>query len=471
MTSSSNAAAAGWALALAALASFTVALDALVTATALTSIQRSFDASLAELQWTTNAYNLSFAVLLSVGAVLGDRFGRKRIFVIGLVLFALASIACAVSSSIVMLIASRALQGVGAALVTPVSLALLSVAYPADKRAKALGIFGGITGLAPLSGPTIGGIISETLHWSWIFWINIPIVLVLVPLALARLKESRGQGSKVDFLGIALVAGFSFGVAWGLMRATEIGWRSTEVIVSLAGALILILAFIIWQRRAADPVIPPRLFAGNGFAAGLAAAFCLYGALYATLFFITQFEQVAQGFGPLEAGLRLLPWTATLFLVAPIAGSLVNRVGERALGVTGLALNTAGLIWLAVALAVELPLAAMVPALVLMGVGVSLATPAVQSGVMRAAQQSDLGKASGAFSMGRFLGGAFGVAATATVFASMGSYASSDAFTVGFRAVLWFLAAMTAVGALAAFALPRASRKPRSQVLHQRPAE
>lgn len=455
----SQTAAPGWTLALAGLASFTVALDALVTAAALTSIQHDFQASLVDLQWVTNAYNLSFAVLLSVGAALGDRFGRKRIFVTGIVLFALASVACAVSSSVAMLVVARTVQGAGAALVTPVALALLSVAYPAEKRGKALGIFGSITGLAPLCGPALGGAISQTLHWSAIFWINIPIALILTPLALAKLVESRGQATKVDILGILLVAGFSLAAVWGLMRGTELGWTSAEVVTVLGAAALLALGFVLWQRRAANALIPPRLFEGKGFTGALVAAFCLYGALYATLFFITQFEQVAQGFGSLEAGLRILPWTATLFVVAPIAGSLVNRVGERRLGVVGLGLNALGLLWLWLQVTPEVSFLAMAPGLVAMGVGVSLAMPAVQSAAMRGASFADLGKASGAFSISRFLGGAFGVAAAATVFSGLGSFASAATFTEGFRGVLLFLAGAACVGALAATWLPSATAR------------
>lgn len=439
----------GWTLGLAGLASFTVALDALVTAAALTSIQHDFEASLVDLQWVTNAYNLSFAVLLSVGAALGDRFGRKRIFVAGITVFALASVTCAIANSVTMLVVARILQGAGAALVTPVALALLSVAYPAERRGKALGIFGSITGLAPLCGPVLGGAISETLHWSAIFWINIPIALVLTPLALTKLVESHGQNLKVDSLGILLIATFSFAAVWGLMRGTEIGWTQIEVVAVLGAALVLAVAFILWQRHATNALIPPRLFAAKGFGASLVAAFCLYGSLYATLFFIIQFEQVAQGFGSLEAGLRILPWTATLFVTAPIAGSLVNRVGERVLGMAGLALNALGLLWLWQQLTPEISFMALAPALVVMGVGVSLAMPAVQSAAMRGAALADLGKATGAFSISRFLGGAFGVAGAATVFAASGSFATEALFAEGFRGVLLFLTGATCLGALA----------------------
>ncbi|MEO7223906.1 MAG: MFS transporter [Devosia sp.] len=448
----------GWALALTALASFTVALDGLVTAAALTSIQHSFNASLSELQWTSNAYNLSFAVLLSIGAAIGDRLGRKRVFAVGLALFALASVACALSGSVTALIVARAVQGSGAALVMPTALAILSIAFPAEQRGKALGIFGSITGLAPLSGPAIGGAISQGLHWTWIFWINVPIVLVLIPLVLSRLQESRGLPTRVDIPGIALIGGLSFAVAWALMRGNEIGWGSGEVLVSIGGAIVMGLGLVGWLRRTDDPVIPPRLFATRGFGGGLMAAFFLYGALYATLFFITQFLQVAQGYGPLEAGLRLLPWTATLFFVAPVAGSLINRVGERPLVVLGLALNTVGLAWLGLAASVGISLATIAPTLVVMGVGVSLAMPALQSGVLRAVPPSDIGKASGAYSMSQFIGGVFGIAIGACVFSVFGGYASPQAFADGFRATIGGAAIMTALGALMAIGLAHGQR-------------
>ena len=254
-------------------------------------------------------------------------------------------------------------------------------------------------------------------------------------------------------MGILLIATFSFAAVWGLMRGTEIGWTQIEVVAVLGAALVLAVAFILWQRHATNALIPPRLFAAKGFGASLVAAFCLYGSLYATLFFIIQFEQVAQGFGSLEAGLRILPWTATLFVTAPIAGSLVNRVGERVLGMAGLALNALGLLWLWQQLTPEISFMALAPALVVMGVGVSLAMPAVQSAAMRGAALADLGKASGAFSISRFLGGAFGVAGAAIVFAAWGSFASKALFAEGFRGVLLFLTGATCLGALAASCL------------------
>jgi EmrB/QacA subfamily drug resistance transporter len=264
------------------------------------------------------------------------------------------------------LIIARALQGAGAALVMPMTLAMVSVAYPAEMRGKALGIFGGTTGLAPLSGPAIGGVISQSLHWTWIFWVNIPIVAALIGFAFVKLQESYGPPRKVDVAGIVLIGATAFAAAWGLMRGNEIGWASMEVLVSLIAAAVLLAVVVVWLRRASDPVIPLRLFRSQGFGGGLMAAFFLYGGLYSTLFFITQFLQVAQGYGPMEAGLRLLPWTATLFIVAPISGALINRVGERMLVSTGLAVNAVGLAWLAITASTGLSFAMMAPALVLM---------------------------------------------------------------------------------------------------------
>lgn len=449
----------GWALGLTALASFIVALDGLVTATALTSIQHSFGASLAELQWTTNAFNLAFAVLISVGAALGDRFGRRLTFTLGLTVFSLASIGCALSGDIMTLIAARALQGAGAALVLPVSLTILSVAYPPEARGKALGIFSGIVGLAVLGGPVIGGTISEGIHWTWIFWINVPIGLFLIPLSLLRLQESRGTDNRVDIVGVVLLGGFALAAAWGLMRGNEIGWSSAEVLVSLSAAVVLVLALVAWERRTTEPMVPPRLFAAKGFRAGMASAFFLYGALYGTLFFVAQFFQVAQGLGPLQAGLRLLPWTGTLFIVAPIAGALVNRLGERKLVVVGLALKTIGLAWVAAAAAVDAPFLALAPALVIAGAGVSLAMPSVQSGVMRSIEARDLGKASGAFTMSEFIGGAFGISVLAAVFSVFGSYDSPAAFTGGFQAAMYGAAILAAAGALIATRMAVGIRK------------
>lgn len=443
-----------WVLALASLASFMVALDTLVMSTALTSIRQSLGASLHELEWTVNAYNLSFAVLLTVAAAFGDRFGRRLIFSLGLALFVIASIACALSTNVAWLIAARAVQGAGAAFIMPVGMALISAAYPQDIRGKALGIFSGVTGLAVLGGPVIGGAIAQGIDWTWIFWINVPVGLLLIPFARRRIRESFGADTGVDGLGLLLVGGASFGAAWGLMRANEVGWSSAETLVSFAAAMILALAFVTWERRIPEPMLPMHFFRARAFSAGSAATFLLYGALYGTLFFMAQFLQIAQGHSPFDAGLRLLPWTATLFVVAPAAGALVNRIGERPLVVLGLLLQGIGMGWIGLTATPELPFMALVAPLIVAGAGVSMAMPAVQNAVLGAVGQAELGKASGAFEMAQFLGGVFGIAIAATVFSATGSYATPTAFTGGFLGAVSVTTTLSLLGALVALFLP-----------------
>src|SRR5262245_20858341 len=327
MTDASAGSAKAAVLALTSVASFMAALDALVVTTALNTIRLQLGTSIEALEWAVNAYNLSFAVLLMTGAALGDRFGRRRMFVAGLALFVAASAACALAPSAGWLIAARTVQGAGAALVMPLAMALLSAAYPPQERAKALGIFSGLTGLALIAGPVVGGVIAEGLDWQWIFWLNIPIGLVAISLARSRIPESFGPGTGVDIPGVALVTASALGLAWGLMRGNGAGWISLEVVTALAAGFLLALAFVAWELRAGHPMVPMRLFGARAFASGIAACFLFSASLYGTLFLLPQFLQTAQGQGPLGAGLQLLPWTATLFVVAPIAGGPVNRLG------------------------------------------------------------------------------------------------------------------------------------------------
>jgi EmrB/QacA subfamily drug resistance transporter len=443
-----------WVLALASTASFMVALDALVVTTALGAIRQDLDASIEALEWTVNAYNLSFAVLLLTGAALGDRFGRRRMFAAGIALFVAASAACAWAPSIGWLIAARAVQGAGAALVMPLAMALLSAAFPREERGKALGIFSGVTGLALIAGPVVGGAVAEGLAWQWIFWINIPIGLLLIPFVLRRIRESVGVAAALDVPGLALVTGAAFGMVWGLMRANSEGWDSAEVIAALTAAFALAVAFVAWEMRAQEPMVPMRLFGSRAFAAGNAASFLYHSSLYGTLFFMAQFLQSAQGNGPLGAGLRLLPWTATLFVVAPLAGGFINRIGERPLVVVGLLLQAVGLAWIALIAAPELAYVNLVAPLVLAGAGISMAMPAAQNAVLSSVAVSEIGKASGTFNMLRFLGGVFGIAVLVAVFAAAGSLGSPATFNAGFAAAIRVSSALSLLGALAALGLP-----------------
>ncbi len=443
-----------WVLILTSLASFMVALDALVVTTALTTIRLDLHTSMEALEWTVNAYGVSFAALLLTGAALGDRFGRRRMFVIGLGLFIAASAACALSHSAGWLIAARALQGIGAALLMPIAMALLSAAFPREQRAKALGVFGSITGLALIAGPVVGGAIAAGFAWQWIFWINLPIGLIALPLVYRHVQESRGADAKLDGLGLILVTGAAFALVWGLMHANSAGWASAQV----AGALILGAAlaaiFIGRQRRSATPMLPVRLFASSGFAAGNMAGFALYASMYSVVFFLPQFLQTAQGNNPLGVGLRLLPWTATLFVFAPIGGTLVNRLGERPLVVLGLLLQAIGFTWIGLRASPAMPYIELVTPLILAGAGVSMAMPAAQNAVLSSVTPAEIGKASGVFNMLRYLGGAFGVAVAGAVFASRGSFNSAHTFTVGFVAAMGIAAILSLIGAVAGTRLP-----------------
>jgi EmrB/QacA subfamily drug resistance transporter len=443
-----------WVLTLGSLASLMAALDTLVVATALTTIRRHLHASIGELEWTVNAYNLSFAVLLMTAAALGDRFGRRRVFASGLGLFSVASAACALAPSVGFLIAARAVQGVGAALIAPLALTLVSAAFAPEERGKAMGLFQGITGLSVATGPVIGGAIAQGIAWQWIFWVNVPIGLLAIPFVRARIDESYGADVGVDGRGLALVTGAALGIVWGLVRGNSAGWGSFEVVGALGAGVLLGAAFVAWERRARVPMVPLSFFRSRPFSAGNAGIFLQFGSLFASVFFFAQFMQSGLGFSPLGAGLRLVPWTATLFFVAPLAGVLVGRVGERPLIVGGLAMQGAGMAWIALIAKPGMAYGSLVPAMVVCGCGVSLAMPALQNVVVGAVGEREIGKASGTFTTMRELGGVFGIATAVAVFAGAGGYASPQLFVDGFGPAIGLAAGLALLGSAIGIVLP-----------------
>lgn len=449
-----------WVVVLTAVGSLMAALDTLVVSTALSTIRMDLGASIGQLEWTVNAYNLSFAVLLVTGAALGDRYGRRRLYALGLVVFAAASAGCALAPDVGWLIAARAVQGAGAALLMPLGLALLSAAFPPERRGAAIGIFSAITGLAVAGGPLVGGAVIQGLSWEWIFWVNVPIGFVAAPLVLLRLRESHGPDTALDVRGLALVTTGAFGIVWGLVRSNAAGWGSFEVLAALVAGLVLVVAFIAWERRAPHPMLPPRLFRSRSFAGGNAAIFFTFAALFGAVFFAAQLMQTGLGHGPLGAGLRLLPWTGTFMTVAPIAGAMADRIGERPLLVCGLLLQAAGLAWLALVVDPGVGYGAVLGPLIVAGVGVSLAIPSAQNAVLANVTEAQLGQAAGANSMMRELGGVFGVAVAVAVFGGAGGYLSPADFIDGFGPAIGVAAGLSAVGAIAGLALPgrRAAR-------------
>jgi len=442
-----------WALALTSVAFFMVALDALVVITALPAIQRNLGASLSTLEWTVNAYSLAFAAGIITAAALGDQFGRRRVCALGLVLFSAASAVCALAPTVELLIAARVIQGLGAAIVMPLSLTILTAAFPPERRGAIVGMWGGIAGLAIAGGPLVGGAITQGLDWHWIFWVNVPIGLVAAALAVLRLAESHGPATRLDLPAVGLVAGGASGIVWGLVRASEVGWGSPETVAALGLGLLLLGGFVVWERRAPEPMLPPRLFARRGFAAANATGFLQSAALFGAAFLVAQYFQFDLGVSPWGTGVRLLPWTAPPLLVAPAAGLLSDRIGQRPVMVAGMFLQGVGLVWLALAATTGVGYQQLVLPLLVAGVGVSMAFATTPTAVLSAVAAPDMGKASGANSTFQRFGGVFGIAVASAVFAANGHLGTAASFDAGFRPALAVAAGLSLLGALTALAV------------------
>jgi EmrB/QacA subfamily drug resistance transporter len=449
-----------WTLAIVSIALFMVTLDNLVVTNALVSIREDLGASLEELEWTVNAYTLSFAVFLLTGAALGDRLGRRRMFVVGIAIFTVASATAALAPSTEALIGARALQGLGAAAITPLSLTLLSDAFPAEKRGLALGIWSGVSGLGVALGPVVGGAVVEGFSWQWIFWLNVPIGLVLAPAALTRLRESRGPSPTLDLPGVALASIGLLGVVFGIVRAQSLGWTSTTVVGSITAGAILLGAFAVWESRTSTPMLPIRFFRDRGFAATNGVSLAMFFGAFGAIFLLAQFFQVAQGYSPLEAGIRTLPWTAMPIFVAPVAGILSDRIGSRPLMAAGLALQAGGLAWLAVTTTPQMAYGTLVPAFVMAGTGMALVFAPAANAVLASVRPEEAGQASGANNTIREIGGVLGVAVLSTVFTSAGSFATPQAYVDGLIPAVWVGAAVLGVGALVALLVPGRSQAP-----------
>ena len=448
-----------WTLAITSLALFMVSLDNLVVSTALPVIRRELHASVSQLEWTVNAYTLTFAVLLLTGAALGDRFGRRRLFSLGLAVFTGASALAALSTSATMLDLARALQGVGGAVVFPLTLTILSAAVPAERRGLALGIWGGIGGLAVAFGPLVGGAVVSGISWHWIFWLNVPIGLVLAPLAWRRLEETRGAESRLDLPGLLLASAGLGGIVWGLVRGNDHGWGSAGIFGPLVAGAVLLGSFLAWERRAPAPMLPLRLFRDRTFALANVASLLMSFGMFGSIFWLVQYFQTVQGYSPLQSGLRILPWTAMPMLVAPLAGAVSDRIGGQRLMAAGLALQSTGLLWIA---AVSTPTTAYLSLVVpftLSGIGMALFFAPVANVVLGSVRPEEQGKASGANNAIRELGGVFGVAVLAAVFSHVGGYASAESFVHGTNVAVFVGGVVVALGAVAALlAVPRRPR-------------
>jgi len=444
-----------WAVVITGLALFMASLDNLVVSTALPVIRVHLHAGLTGLEWTVNAYTLTFAVLLLPAASLGERFGRRRIFATGIALFTASSAVAALAPSISMLIAARAVQGAGGAMIMPLSLTLLSAAVRPERRNAALGIWGAIGGVAVALGPLVGGAVTSGWAWQYIFWLNVPVGLALLPSARWRLAESRGSAAPLDLAGVGLVSVGLFGVVLGLVRGNSHGWTSMSVLASFIIGTFALAAFVTWELRIDHPMLDIRLFKHRGFTAVNITALLFSFGMFGAIFFLTQFLQTVQHFSPLQAGIRVLPWTAITMVLAPVVGQLAERWGGKPLVVTGLALQATGLAWLASILTPATPYADMVVPFILCGVGMTLFFVPLASVVLGTLPKALEGVASGANAAFRELGGVLGIAVLGAVFSSNGSYSSSQSYVSGLVPAVAVGAAVVAVGAFTAMALPR----------------
>jgi EmrB/QacA subfamily drug resistance transporter len=440
-------------MALTSTAYFMVVLDSVVVITALPRMQRDLHVSLASLQWTLNAYGIAFAAGIITAAALGDRFGRRKLFTIGLALFTAASVACALAPNLSELIVARTLQGLGGAIVLPLSLTILTAAFPIERRGMIIGIYGGLAGLAVAMGPIVGGAVTQSIDWHWIFWINVPVGVVAVLLGVRLLPESYGARERLDLVGVGLITAGVASLVWALSRASNVGWSSTEVVGTLVAGAALLVVFVAWESSVGEPMVPPALFAARDFAIGNITTFLMSGAIFAGGLLVTEEFQLARHYSPVGAGLHLLPFFATPMLVSPLAGALSDRIGRRPIIVVGLGLLTAGFVWVAWRGSLRTSWIELVIALLIAGVGISMALPTVPTAVLSAVPAQDMGKASGINYMAQRFGAVFGVAIGSTVFATYGGLASPAAVTAGFKPALWACAALAGLAALTGMAM------------------
>jgi EmrB/QacA subfamily drug resistance transporter len=433
---------------------FMATLDNLVVTFALPVIRNELGASLETLQWVVNAYTLSFATLLLTASALGDRLGRRKVFVTGIAVFTIASAGSALATDAAMLIVARAVQGAAAAAIMPLSLTLVAAAVKPGQRPIAIGIWGGIGGLGVALGPLIGGAIVEGLDWQWIFWLNVPIGLIVLPLVLTLLRESHGPDRALDPLGLVLTGAGVLAVVWAIVQTDENGWGSASALTSLIAGVALLGVFLTWQRRAATPLLPLRLFRSRAFVASNGASVAYSFGTFGAVFLLAQFFQVVQGYSPLEAGIRTMPWTIAPMIVAPIAGLLTTRIGSRTLVTSGMMLQAAALAWIAAVSTADVAYGTLVPPFVVAGVGLGLSLAPLSTAVLASVPEGDHGKASGANSTLRELGVALGIAVLSAVFAANGSYSSGPDYVNGLVPAVFLGAAIVLIGALVSLALP-----------------
>lgn len=448
-------------------ANFMVTLDALVVVTALPSIHRSLGGGITTLQWTLTAYTMTFGAGIVTAAELGDRFGRRRVYVIGLTLFTVASAMCALAPSAGLLIGFRALQGFGAACVMPLGMTLLTSAFPPERRGAVVGLWQGIAGLAVASGPLVGGALTQGASWHWIFWVNVPVGVAAAIGARLHLKESYGPRVPLDLPGLVLVTSGVALLIWGVVTGGQDGWGSRANWAGIVGGIAAISLWIWREARARHPMIPLSLFANRTFSSAVGTQFLMSASIYAAAFVTSEFFQLGLGNSPLTAGLKFLPWTATPLVFAPLAGILFDRVGARVLVVPGLLMQAGGFAWIVTLAADQAGYSSYIVPFVIAGIGISLSMPCVAAAGLSAAPHRLLGKAAGTINTLQQFGAVFGVAIATAVFNAHGSLTTPTGVLDGFKPALAVAAGLSLLGALTAIGIRSTKGRLASEAAHE----
>ncbi|MGC5172983.1 MFS transporter [Microbacterium sp. DT81.1] len=444
----------GLVVAAASLPMFMATLDNLVMTNALPVLHTELGAEVEELQWFMNAYTLAFAGAILIASALGDRFGRRTVFLIGIAIFGVGSVFAALSTDPAQLIAARALQGFGAAGVLPLSLALISGGVAPERRPLAIGIWGGVSGLGVAVGPLVGGAIMEGWNWQAIFWLNVPVAIIAIPLALFALNNDFGARVRIDVVG-GLLAGLGvLALVHGIVRGNDDGWGSPDVVGELALGAALIAAFLVWQARVGAPLVPLRLFRDRSFSVTNMVGFAFSFGTFGSIFILIQFLQVVQGASPFEAAVQTMPWTLAPMVVAPLAGIFGPRIGTRALMVTGLFLQGAALFWLGVTMSADIPYAQLVAPFILAGVGMGLVFAPSATALLATLGLLDHAKASGVNSTVREIGIALGTAVMTAIFVGAGGELRPDLYVEAAQPAILTGAAVLFAAMVIALRLP-----------------
>jgi EmrB/QacA subfamily drug resistance transporter len=447
-----------------AFALFMVMLDNTVVNVALPSIQRDLGIGLSELQWTVNAYALTFAVLMLTGGKLADFLGRRRIFILGLAVFTASSLACGLATSGEMLIAARTVQGIGAALMMPATLSIISATFPVEERGMAIGIWAGVSAMALALGPLVGGLLTQHIDWGWIFFINVPIGVLAIIAARFLIRETRDTSAeqRLDLPGLVTSGVALFALTFALIEANEYGWTSPTILSLFAVAVLGLVAFVVLEMRQRAPMLDLSLFRSGTFAGANIVVLLVFLAMFGVFFFVSLYVQGILGYSAVQAGALFLPMTVLIMFVAPAAGKLSDQLGSRWLIVAGMLFLAAHLAWLST-LEIDSNFWDILPALILGGFGMGLTMTPATAAAIGSVPVAKAGIGSGVLNTFRQVGGALGIAVIGAIVASQidvppGDPRGQEQFMDGFSLALQVAAVIALTGAVAAAALIRRYR-------------